>query len=113
MAFDGFESWGCFADLPFWQRNGPAKGTDLRSDHKICLVATDLEHLVSVLREIADRPDCVGVKFSEGQRDGMHLGRAVLTTDQATGTLVASLKQDPKLMTTVQDDSFFARFRTT
>ena len=111
MTFDGFKPWGRFAERPFWQRDGPAKGSSVRCRMKICLVATDLPYLVEVLRGLADRPDCVGVKFSEGHRDGMHLGRVLLQEAEATARLVAELKKDPKLMTTLQDDGFFARFR--
>lgn len=111
--FEGFSSWGTWEGKPFWQRMGPAEARGKRPcQAKICLVATDLEYLVECLRTLAARDDCFGVKFSEGDRDGMHLGRCMLTDREAVGEEVARLKADSKLMVTVQDDAFFARFRS-
>jgi hypothetical protein len=89
-----------------------AQGRDAEySQRKLCIVATDVRFLADFLYELSLRSDCHYVKFSLAPRDGMHLGRCFLATDQAAGELCQQLKSHPKLLVTVQDDDFFAAFR--
>lgn len=76
-------------------------------------MATDAPFLVSLLEELAARPDCYFVKHSMFDRDGMILGRVFMTTDAAAGRLCQALKAHPKLFASIQDDDFFAAFRAT
>jgi hypothetical protein len=78
---------------------------------KLCFVATDRALLADVLRELADRPDCVFVKYSTYQKDGMYLGRCFLTNEYEVGVLWAKYKEHPRLFCSVQDDDFTARLR--
>jgi hypothetical protein len=91
---------------------GPAWNEEGRGcQKKLCFVATDQALLAEVLRELAARPDCVFVKYSTYQKDGMYLGRCFLTDEHEVGMLWAKYKEHPRLFCTVQDDDFTAPFR--
>jgi hypothetical protein len=91
---------------------GPASNYDERGcQKKLCFVATDPALLADVLSELAARPDCVFVKYSTYQKDGMYLGRCFLTNELEIGMLWARYKEHPRLFCSVQDDDFTARFR--
>jgi len=92
-------------------RDGDAAAKGAWCNKKLCLVATDLAHLVSVLERIASREDCFFVKYAPTAKDGMHLGRAFLTDARAVGALWRELKADTKLMCAVQDDDWTVVFR--
>jgi hypothetical protein len=92
---------------------GPAWNEDARGCRKkLCFVATDQALLADVLSELADRPDCVFVKYSTYQKDGMYLGRCFLTNEHEVGVLWAKYKPHPRLFCCVQDDEFTSAFRT-
>lgn len=96
----------------FMERRGPAwHATGRGCQKKLCFVATDQALLADVLRELAVRPDCVYVKYSLYQKDGMYLGRCFLTHEHEVGVLWAKYKEHPRLFCTVQDDNFTAPFR--
>lgn len=78
---------------------------------KLCITATDVSYLVTVLERLAEREDCYWVKYDPKGKDGMHLGRAFMTSPRAVGTLWAEFKRDPKLLCSVQDDDFIDAFR--
>ncbi len=78
---------------------------------KLCFVATDQALLAEVLRELAERPDCRYVKYSNYQKDGMYLGRCFLMYEHEVGVLWAQYKSHPRLFCSIQDDDFTARFR--
>ena len=58
----------------FMSRTGGAGRSAVRSEKKICFVATDRAFLVELLYELSLRPDCCSVKYSTFSRDGMYLG---------------------------------------
>lgn len=93
-------------------RHGPMERGAPHSKKKVCLVATDERLLVELLHELSQRPDCYYVKYSAFVRDGMRLGRCFLATDEAAATLCRELKGHPRLFVTLQDDDFFAPYRT-
>lgn len=78
---------------------------------KLCIVATDVEFLASLLYDLSERDDCYYVKYSIKPRDGMYLGRCFLMNEEAVGKLWRELKPHAKLMCSVQDDDFTAQFR--
>ena len=78
---------------------------------KLCFVATDQTLLADELRQLAMRPDCVYVKYSAYQKDGMYLGRCFLTDEREAGALWARFHEHPRLFCTVQDDDFTAPYR--
>ena len=78
---------------------------------KLCFAATDKAYLVSVLEHLLERDDCYWVKYSPTARDGMHLGRAFMTSPNVVGSLRAEFKRDPKLLCSIQDDDFVDAFR--
>ena len=78
---------------------------------KLCFVATDRTLLSDVLYELALEPDCWFVKFSVEASDGMFLGRCFMLTPERIGTLWARFKPHPRLLCSVQDDDFVARYR--
>ena len=80
--------------------------------YKLCVVATDLDYLVRFLDRAVSRPDGYYVKYSPEPKDGMYLGRVFLDTDQALGELWAVVKDDSKLLASVQDDHFIEGFRS-
>ena len=91
---------------------GPAWNEHKRGcQKKLCFVATDQALLAEVLRELAERPDCVFVKYSTYQKDSMYLGRCFLMDEHEVGALWAEYKGHPRLFCSVQDDDFTARFR--
>ncbi len=91
---------------------GPAWKDESRfSQKKLCFVATDQALLADVLGQLAERPDCVYVKYSIAPRDGMYLGRCFLMDDHEVGVLWAKFKAHPSLFCSVQDDEFTAPFR--
>jgi hypothetical protein len=91
---------------------GPAWNDETQGcQKKLCFVATDQALLVEVLLELAERPDCVYLKYSVWPRDGMYLGRCFLSDEHAVGELWAKYKGHPRLFCSVQDDEFTARFR--
>ena len=83
----------------------------MRSDKKVCLVATDPEFLADLLYGLSLRQDCFYVKYGMVARDGMYLGRCFLATDEAASLLCQELKGHPRLMVSLQDDAWFANFR--
>jgi hypothetical protein len=93
-------------------RHGVSHSCATYSAKKVCFVATDLEFLAQLLYELSLRHDCYRVKYSVDPRDGMHLGRCFMVTDAAAAALCNEFKLHPKLMTTIQDDDFFAAYRT-
>jgi hypothetical protein len=91
---------------------GPAWNPDRRGcQKKLCFVATDQALLADVLLRLAQRPDCVYVKYSTYQKDGMYLGRCFLADEHEVGVLWAEYKEHPRLFCSVQDDDFTAPFR--
>jgi putative acetyltransferase len=99
------------ASGPFRERYGP-RGPDVTySSKKVCLVATDVQLLMEVLYCLSQREDCFFVKYGTVARDGMYLGRCFLATDEAASELCQELKGHPRLMVSLQDDDWFARFR--
>jgi hypothetical protein len=95
----------------FMSRYGGAGQAAVRSEKKICFVATDQAFLIDLLYELSLREDCCSVKYSVKPRDGMYLGRCFLTSDSAAGRLCAEYKTHPKLMVSLQDDDFFNAYR--
>jgi len=95
----------------FMSRSGGASSTAVRSEKKICFVATDKAFLIELLYQLSLREDCCSVKYSTFSRDGMYLGRCFLTSDAAAGRLCAEYKTHPKLMVSIQDDDFFNTYR--
>ena len=90
---------------PAWSQSAPG------SQKKLCFVARDQELLAEILGELAERPDCVYVKYSLYNRDGMYLGRCFMRDDHEVGVLWAKYKEHPLLFCSVQDDDFTAPFR--
>jgi hypothetical protein len=104
-----FESRG-----PYMCRSGPARagGTGLCPvNKKLCFTATDKDFLVALLHELSLREECFFVKVSAEPRDGMYLGRCFLVDEELLGRLWQTYKAHPKLMCSIQDDDYTARFR--
>jgi hypothetical protein len=96
----------------FMEARGPAWSSTKRGcQKKLCFVATDRLLLADVLRELAERPDCVYVKYSAYPRDGMFLGRCFLSDEHEVGLLWAKYKEHRHLFCSIQDDDFTAPFR--
>ena len=95
----------------FMSRDGGAGASAIRSEMKVCFVATDKAFLTGLLYQLSLRKDCCSVKYSVYPRDGMYLGRCFLTDEDAAGRLCAEYKSHEKLMVTIQDDDFFNEFR--
>jgi hypothetical protein len=87
------------------------KNWEKGSQKKLCFVATNQELLADVLEELASRPDCVYVKYSLYQKDGMYLGRCFLVDDHQVGLVWAQFKNHRCLFCSVQDDDFTAPYR--
>ena len=79
---------------------------------KLCFVGTDKELVASVLDELASLEACYWVKYTVADKEGMFLGRCFLTDAELLGQLWDKYKKHPRLMCTLQDDDFTARFRT-
>jgi hypothetical protein len=98
----------------FMQRSGAGRGPGVAySRRKLCFVATDRRFLAGVLLELSKRRDCYAVKYSVQAKDGMYLGRCFMLEDDLVGELWRLFKRHPRLMCTIQDDEFTARFRAT
>jgi hypothetical protein len=95
----------------FMSRHGGAGPSAVRSEMKVCFVATDKPFLIELMYQLSLRKDCCFVKYSVYPRDGMYLGRCFLTSEDAAGRLCAEYKSHHKLMVTIQDDDFFNDFR--
>ena len=96
----------------FMQIWGPASNTKWPGcQKKLCFVATDQAMLADVLLQLADRPDCVYVKYSTYSLDGMYLGRCFLVGEHEVGMLWAQFKRHRRLFCTVQDDDFTLPYR--
>ena len=92
---------------------GPCYDHDAPSPrYKLCVVATDLDHLIEFLSLSVTRSDGYYVKYSPEPKDGMYLGRVFLDSDEALGQLWAETKNDDKLLASIQDDGFIADFRS-
>jgi hypothetical protein len=92
---------------------GPCFDEDAPSPrYKLCLVATDLQYLISFLERAVTRPDGYYVKYAPEAKDGMYLGRVFLDDDEALGQLWSEVKKDDKLLASVQDDHFIQTFRS-
>jgi hypothetical protein len=105
-------AFASIADGVFMAKDGVSAGSATCSAKKVCFVATDLDFLAQLLYDLSLRRDCYRVKYSVNPRDGMHLGRCFMVTDAAAAGLCDEFKLHPKLMTTIQDDDFFAAYRT-
>jgi hypothetical protein len=96
----------------FMEKKGPAWHPERSGcQKKLCFVARDKMLLAEELGRLAERPDCVYVKYSLYQKDGMYLGRCFLTDEEEVGALWAIYHEHPRLFCTVQDDDFTARYR--
>jgi putative acetyltransferase len=95
----------------FRERYGLLGRDGVHSSKKICLVATDAGFLAELLYGLSLRDDCFYVKYATVGRDGMYLGRCFLATDDAASQLCNELKGHPRLLVSLQDDAWFARFR--
>jgi putative acetyltransferase len=95
----------------FRERYGLVGRGGLYSSKKLCLVATDAGFLIDLLYGLSLREDCFYVKYGTVARDGMYLGRCFLATDEAASELCNELKGHPRLLVSLQDDAWFARFR--
>jgi len=99
---------------PFLLRRGPAHARgETRCAPKLCFAATDRDLLASVLDEFATDERCHTVKYAAEPRDGMYLGRCLMTDATRVGELWRRFKRHPRLLCTVQDDDFTAPFRGT
>ncbi len=96
----------------FAERLGPQGRGVAHSEKKLCVVATDLSLLCDLLFGLSLRHDCYYVKYGLVEREGMYLGRAFMTRDAAAAELCQELKGNPRLMVSLQDDSYFNDFRT-
>ena len=93
LQIHGWTGWRSALQHPdFWQKSADGnlmqhwrKNWQKGSQKKLCFVATNQELLAGVLEELASRPDCVYVKYSLYQKDGMYLGRCFLTDDHQVG----------------------------
>jgi hypothetical protein len=104
--------FGLTSDAYFMACLGPAwSGATGGCQKKLCFVSTDRAVLAEELAELAERPDCVYVKYSVYPHAGMYLGRCFLKDEYAVGMLWARYKAHPRLFCTVQDDDFTIRFR--
>lgn len=92
-------------------RHGGAARSVIRSEKKVCFVATDKTFLIELLYQLSLREDCCSVKYSVSSCDGMYLGRCFLSSDAAAARLCAEYKTHPKLMVSIQDDEFFNAYR--
>ena len=100
------------SDGYFMHHHGPAwSAHEQGSQKKLCFVATNQALVANVLRVLAERPDCVYVKYSIHPRDGMYLGRCFLVDDYQVGLVWAEYKEHPRLFCSVQDDEFTLPFR--
>jgi hypothetical protein len=119
LQIHGWTGWRSGSQHPdFWQKSADGnsmqhwrKNWQKGSQKKLCFVATNQELLAAVLEELASRPDCVYVKYSLYQKDGMYLGRCFLTDDHQVGLVWAQFKNHRRLFCSVQDDDFTAPFR--
>jgi hypothetical protein len=94
-------------------KDGPARARGEKPvNKKLCFVATDRALLVSILDELVALDACYFIKYSATDKDGMFLGRCFLTDEPRIGELWDRYKKHPRVMCTVQDDDFTARFRT-
>jgi predicted N-acetyltransferase YhbS len=101
-----------FARGRFRGRYGPLGRGASHSSKKLCLVATDPEFLSELLYGLSLRADCYYVKYGTVAREGMYLGRCFLATDEAAGKLCQELKGHPRVMVSLQDDTWFESFRS-
>jgi predicted N-acetyltransferase YhbS len=95
----------------FRERYGRLGRDGAYSSKKLCFAATDAEFLVDLLYGLSLREDCHYVKYGTVARDGMYLGRCFLATDEAASELCNELKGHPRLLVSLQDDAWFAKFR--
>jgi hypothetical protein len=102
---------GYYRERDYLCADGKAAPKGAFCHKKLCLVATELDHLLAVLDRMLERDDCFWVKYSPDAKAGMFLARVVLTDAKAVGTTWRELKADPKLMCSIQDDDFANLFR--
>ena len=96
----------------FLERDGRArKISTTYTNKKLCFVATDQQFLAETLLKLSRRRDCYYVKLSTKSKDGMFLGRCFMLDEVVVGSLWWRFKRHPKLMCSVQDDSFAFQFR--
>lgn len=96
----------------FMQADGPARAAGLEPcHHKLCFTATDQGFLEGLLGALSEDRDCYFVKYAVEPRDGMYLGRCFMATPERVGQLWRDFKGSSKVLCTVQDDGFVARFR--
>lgn len=96
----------------FRARYGPSGRGVPFSNKKLCLVSTEPAFLSELLYVLSLRADCYFVKYGTVAREGMYLGRCFFTTDEAAGELCKELKSHPRVMASLQDDDWFATFRS-
>lgn len=107
------EGWYPSPEGSFLCKDGPAKVRGEKPvNKKLCFVVTDKELVVSILDELASLEACYWVKHTVADKAGMFLGRCFLTDAELLGRLWDKYKKHPRLMCTLQDDDFTARFRT-
>jgi putative acetyltransferase len=95
----------------FRERYGLVGRGGAHSSKKLCLAATDAGFLIDLLYGLSLREDCFYVKYGTVARDGMYLGRCFLASDEAASELCYELKGHPRLLVSLQDDAWFAKFR--
>jgi hypothetical protein len=95
----------------FMEIRGPAWNQKPCCQKKLCFVASDQARLAELLGQLAERSDCVYVKYSVEPRDGMYLGRCFLMDEHEVGLLWAKYKAHPHVFCSIQDDEFTAPFR--
>jgi hypothetical protein len=119
MLIHGWTGWRSGSEDPdFWQQTPDGYFMEHRrskwargSQKKLCFVARSQGLLAETLEELASRPDCLYVKYSLYQKDGMYLGRCFLEDDDQVGFVWAEFKKHPRLFCSVQDDDFVSEFR--
>jgi hypothetical protein len=119
MRIHGWTGWRSGSeDSDFWQQTPDGYFMEHRrskwargSQKKLCFVARSQGLLAETLEELAARPDCLYVKYSTYQKDGMYLGRCFLKDDDQVGLVWAEFKNYPRLFCSVQDDDFVSQFR--
>jgi hypothetical protein len=119
LLIHGWNGWRSGSESPdFWTKSSDGyfmhhhrKNWKKGSQKKLCFVATNQALLADILEELAARPDCLYVKYSLYQKDGMYLGRCFLVDDHQVGLVWAEFKNHRRVFCSVQDDDFTAPYR--
>ena len=99
---------------PYYVRDGTAKDRGLQNlcRKNLCLYSNNKETAFNMMYELSHAHDCYEVKVSKDGRGGIYIGHCYFTNENSLGDAWAKYELHPYVRVSIQDDDFYALFKS-